>query len=70
MTQHTRTLRLTRELGTLEPMLKKVARGSQTLIRGQDVFGILEKRTRKNKKKRKGNTSKHHQRHHDHKINN
>ena len=47
MTQHTRTLRLTRELGTLEPMLKKVARGSQTFIRGQDVFGILEKRTRK-----------------------
>ena len=53
MTQHTRTLRLTRELGTLEPMLKKVARGSQTLIRGQDVFGILEKRTRKKRRKKK-----------------
>ena len=49
-TLRTGIVRLTRELGTLEPMLKKVARGSQTLIRGQDVFGILEKRTRKKRR--------------------
>ena len=51
MIQHTGTVKLTRELGTLEPMLKKVAKGSQTLIRGQDVFG--RKRRQKIKKRNK-----------------
>ena len=53
MTQHTGTVRLTRELGTLyRAHVEKVAKGSQTIIKGQGVF---DKRGQKKDKKKKRN---------------
>ena len=42
---------MTRELGPLEPMLKRFPKVHRLNIRGQDVFGRREKRKTMNKEK-------------------